>query len=346
MTNVASKSTLSYFTSSFVVTVLALVLGYFMGGLAGVAIVAVLAVLETSLSFDNAVVNASVLKNWDEKWRKRFIVWGIPIAVFGMRLVFPLAIVAILAKVGPIEVIRMAIQEPALYAAKLTSVHHQVAAFGGSFLLMVALQYFFEKKQVYWWEWAEAKLAKAGDLNLLDGAITLAVILGVGLTQTPEHALDFIVAGIAGLIAYILAKGLGDLLGGGEEEEGGNKVVKASIGGFLYLELLDASFSFDGVIGAFALSNNLFIITTGLMVGAMFVRSLTLLFVDKDTLSEYRYLEHGAFWAIAVLAAIMFASVSVDIPEVVTGLLGAGLIIWAFVHSLIANKREASTVQP
>ena len=94
---------LKYYGSSYAFTAIALVIGYLIGGFQGVAIVAILGVLETSLSFDNAVVNASVLKNWDEKWRRRFLVWGLPIAVFGMRLVFPLTIVSIAASIGPIE---------------------------------------------------------------------------------------------------------------------------------------------------------------------------------------------------------------------------------------------------
>ena len=65
-------------------------------------IVLVLSVLEISLSFDNAVVNATVLEDMDKVWQRRFLTWGMLIAVFGMRFVFPLAIVAIAAGLGPI----------------------------------------------------------------------------------------------------------------------------------------------------------------------------------------------------------------------------------------------------
>lgn len=106
---------------------------------------------------------------------------------------------------------------------------------------------------------------------------------------------------------------------------------------------MDASFSFDGVIGAFALSTNLFIIALGLGIGAMFVRSLTIMLVKKSTMAEYRYLEHGAFWAILALAVMMFISVRVDIPEVITGLIGAGLIGIALLSSLRWNKINASS---
>jgi hypothetical protein len=107
------------------------------------------------------------------------------------------------------------------------------------------------------------------------------------------------------------------------------------MGMFLYLEVLDASFSFDGVVGAFAITNNLFIIMIGLGIGAMFVRSLTIMLVEKGTLSEFRYLEHGAFYAIGILAIIMFANTIFHIPEVITGLIGAafiGLSLWSSIR--------------
>lgn len=331
---------IKYYGSSYVFTAIALVLGYILGGFPGVAIVAILGVLETSLSFDNAVVNASVLKNWDEKWRRRFLVWGLPVAVFGMRLVFPLAIVAITANLSPIAALSLAMTDPAQYESIITSVHHEVAAFGGVFLLMVFLDFFLqEEKEHHWIPLIEAPLAKVGKLGV-ESVIALLAVLGTAsfVPSIEQHA--FVVAGIWGLITYVLAKAVGTLAGG---DDVANNVIKQGVGGFLYLELLDASFSFDGVIAAFALTNNIFVMMIGLSVGAMFVRSMTLHLVDKGTLNEYRYLEHGAFWAIGLLAAIMFAGAAgLHIPEVVTGLLGAvaiGLSLWSSVR---ANRAEAN----
>lgn len=81
-------------------------------------------------------------------------------------------------------------------------------------------------------------------------------------------------------------------------------------------------------------------IALGLSVGAFFVRSMTVYLVDKGTLANLRYLEHGAFWAIGALAVIMFLSVRFEIPEVVTGTVGALLIALAVWNSLSANKRD------
>ena len=108
----------------------------------------------------------------------------------------------------------------------------------------------------------------------------------------------------------------------------------------MYLELIDASFSLDGVLGAFALSKDIIIITIGLFIGAMFVRSLTIMLVEKKTLNQYLYLEHGAHWAIGVLAVLMFVSTIREVPEVITGLIGFIIILSAFICSVIHNKQE------
>lgn len=332
--------TLKYFTWSIGFTVLGLIGGYLLGGWPAAFIVAVLAVLETSLSFDNAVVNATVLRHMDEKWRRRFLLWGILIAVFGMRIVFPLAIVGVVAHMGPVAVVDLALFDPDEYARLLTSAHHEIAAFGGAFLLMVFLKFFIdENKNTHWLAPIEAPLTKLGRLEAAQIMLTLLAILttSAGLDGA-EKRLEFIVAGVWGLIVYIAADGLGALMGGGEGE-GGREVAKTGFAGFMYLELLDASFSFDGVIGAFALTTSLPIIAIGLGVGAMFVRSFTLMLVYRGTLDAYRYLEHGAFWAIGALAAIMFMGVHVHIPETITGLIGAVLIGAAFWSSLRHNRR-------
>lgn len=337
-----------YYGSSYIFTAIALVLGYILLGWQGLMIVAILGVLETSLSFDNAVVNASVLKNWGPVWRRRFLVWGMPIAVFGMRLVFPLLIVAIVAGVGPFEAINLAVSNPKEYERILTSVHHEIAAFGGAFLMMVFLKFFFDEEKIHHWVAViEKPLAKLGRLEAIGIVITMGVILAASAFIPATEQLAFLTAGMWGLITYVLADATGSLVGGGDDDDQGagseatGRVIKEGVAGFMYLEILDASFSFDGVIAAFALTNNIFIMMIGLAVGAMFVRSMTLHLVEKGTLSEFRYLEHGAFWAIGALAVIMFLGVVVHVPEVITGLIGAAAIGLALWSSIKANNQDA-----
>lgn len=104
----------------------------------------------------------------------------------------------------------------------------------------------------------------------------------------------------------------------------------------------DASFSFDGVIGAFAINKDIFIIMLGLGVGAQWVRSLTIYFVKRDTLSEYRYLEHGAHWHfILALAGLMFLSALKECPKPSqVDWLGLNWLVFLVVHCRAAQGYE------
>jgi hypothetical protein len=337
---------LRYFKGSFLFTLACLAVAGWLGfaisgsaiGALGIMwIVLVLGVLETSLSFDNAVVNASVLGDMAPVWRKRFITWGILIAVVGMRIVFPLAIVAITAHLGPIDALKLAATDPVTYEHIIKSAHISISGFGGAFLGMVGLTFFLdEDKDLHWIRPIEGTLARLSGVSGMAMALVLLALFGVSRMLHVGEVPGFLMAGIFGLIAYIAVDGIGDLIGGGDSAVG--TVVRSGLASFLYLEMLDASFSFDGVIGAFALSNNLFIIALGLGIGAMFVRSMTLMLVEKGTLTEYRFLEHGAFYAIVALSAIMLLSAHIEIPDSVTGLIGATFIGIAFLASVLHNR--------
>jgi hypothetical protein len=323
---------MQYFISSFIILGLGLLGGYFLGGFEGVYITALLVVLEISLSFDNAVVNAKILDTMDPIWQKRFILFGIPIAVFGMRLLFPLAIVSIVTGMGLFETLHVAINEPHQYESILKSTETTIFAFGGAFLLMVFLDFFFQEHEITWFKLIEdSKMLKqfSGVANI---ELIIAILIGIVLGHLTQ---DFgvILAFMYGVLLHSLLGMLDHFLS--------SDTVKSGIAGFIYLEVLDASFSFDGVIGAFALSSNIFIIMIGLGVGAMFVRSITLYFVEHKTLSEFQYLEHGAHYAIGILAVIMLMKIMMHVSEAVTGTIGIVLIAAAFLHSVWENKKAS-----
>lgn len=305
-------------------------------------IVIVLAVLEVSLSFDNAVVNAAVLEDMDEQWQRRFLTWGMVIAVFGMRIVFPLAIVAIAAGLNPREAVELSLNDPRRYEEIVSSAHTAIAGFGGAFLAMVGLSFFFDgEKDIHWIRGVERFLSKFSSIKAAEIALLLLAIYLISLMLPADEALTFLVSGLLGTVTFIAVEALGTILELRDQaRELQGAVVRSGLGGFLYLNVLDASFSFDGVIGAFALSNNMVIIALGLSIGAMFVRSMTLMLVQKGTLSEYRYLEHGAFWAIVALGAIMLLSARYEISETVTGLIGAMLIGASLLWSMRHNRRH------
>jgi len=340
-----------YFHSSFFVTIAGFIAAYFWGehfhagtGFACVFIAAVLAILEISLSFDNAVVNAMKLENMSEKWRHRFITWGILIAVFGMRFLFPLAVVSIFAHLRIFDVLNMALNDVHQYAHYLELSHAPIVTFGGAFLLMLFMDYFTEnEKNVHWLTFIEHPLTK---LSKIKGICTITVlaVLSILLTQIePDSRISILSSGIAGIITYLCIDGLAEWVEKKQEERARlcAQTVKCSgLIGFLYLELIDASFSLDGVLGAFALSQDIIIITIGLFIGAMFVRSLTIMLVEKKTLEQFIYLEHGAHWAIGILAVLMFVSTKFEVPEVVTGTLGLIFIVSSLVSSVLHNKKH------
>ncbi|MES2625255.1 MAG: DUF475 domain-containing protein [Pseudomonadota bacterium] len=346
---------LHFYKGSILFTIVCLVLGAIfgwsqtgtlVGTLSVLWIVVVLSVLEVSLSFDNAVVNASVLKDMDRIWQRRFLTWGMVVAVFGMRIVFPLAIVAIAAGLGPIEAMKLSLNEPEQYEAIVSSAHVGIAGFGGAFLAMVGLSFFFDgEKDIHWIAWIESWLSKFSSIKSAEIALLLVSLYLISLLLPSEDALTFMVSGCLGLVTFIAVEALGTLLELREEALAlQGAVVRSGLGGFLYLNILDASFSFDGVIGAFALSNNMIVIALGLSIGAMFVRSMTIMLVEKGTLAEYRFLEHGAFWAIIALSVIMLLSAHFHIPETITGLIGAVLIgaslWWSIRHKEVMSQDD------
>jgi uncharacterized protein len=306
--------------------------GTLIGGFEAFFIAFVLSLLEISISFDNAVVNATILKNMTSVWQHRFLTWGMLIAVFGMRLIFPLLIVGVVAQINPFAALKLAALDPRRYAEIMLSVHHEVSAFGGTFLLLVALKYFFNtKKTVHWIRVIEAPLVKMGKLEAIEVGLALVALWFCSGKVPSEEALPVLLSGIAGIITFLAVEGISVYLQAPDEKM--TDIHRASLGMFLYLEVLDASFSFDGVIGSFAITNNIFIIAIGLGIGALFVRSLTIMMVEKGTLEMWRYLEHGAFYAVGSLAIIMFLNLTYEIPEVVTGLIGILFIGLAILSS-------------
>jgi hypothetical protein len=332
---------MQHFRLSIIVTVICMAAAFYWAGIMGAAIAMILGVLEVSLSFDNAVVNASVLKRMDERWQHYFLTWGILIAVFGMRLFFPIAIVSAATGIDFIGVTDMALHDPATYSKHLTDSHVQIAAFGGMFLLMVFFSFIFDEgKELHWLGKIEEKMAGFGKLESIEMILALGLLLLIQNWLPDAMRLEMLVAGVSGVILFVIVGSLDALF---EDEEEGEQFVdavkKTGMMSFLYLEVLDASFSFDGVIGAFAITQDVVIIMLGLAIGAMFVRSLTVYLVRQGTLDEYVFLEHGAHYAIGALAGIMLISISHHIPEVITGLVGAAFIGLSVISSIRYKKQ-------
>ena len=342
---------IEYFLGSYIVTIAGLIGAYFWGehvhngtGWTCVFIAMVLGILEVSLSFDNAVVNAMKLEKMSHKWRMRYLTWGILIAVFGMRFLFPILVVSIFAKLSMLDVANIALTNADKYAYYLHQTHAPIVTFGGMFLIMLFLNYFFNhEKEVHWIKPIEYWLAHFDHIKGIEVIISLFMLLATQNFVPMEQKLHVMIAGISGIITYLMIDGFTHYLEKHEEMRLAKCPAQAvgctGLISFIYLELIDASFSLDGVLGAFALSKDIIIISIGLAIGAMFVRSLTIMLVEKKTLKQFLYLEHGAHWAIGALACLMLISTVKEIPEVVTGGIGLGFIVLAFISSIVHNKK-------
>lgn len=357
---------LALFRLPIAVTIIGIAAAGIIGGPQIAGIVAILAILEVSLSFDNAVVNATVLQKMNPYWQRIFLTVGVLIAVFGMRLIFPLIVVSLAGHISPVSALSLAVNHPHEYAAKLTEAHPAIGAFGGIFLLMIFLDFLFEDQEIKWLAPVERALAKVGKLDQASVIIALLVLIVAATTFAQHDSIKVLLSGAAGLATYLAVNSLSELFESEEEEvtEGAAEGAAADATGtandgaepsvrmprnlarlglftFLYLEVLDASFSFDGVVGAFAVTDMIFVIAVGLGIGACYIRALTVYLVRKGTLSEYVYLEHGAHWAIGALAILLFVTIRYHVPDIITGLIGVGFIGAALASSIVRNRREA-----
>ncbi len=300
----------------------------------------VITALEVSLSFDNAVINATKLEKMSHKWRMRFLTWGIAIAVFGMRFVFPIVIVAIFSNISCMEVLRLTLEKPDDYAKLLHESHVGISSFGGTFLMMLFCEFMFDReKSLHWLSMPEKLLQKIGRSRLAPTVLTLAALGAIQPMLSGGQHWVSIIAGVVGIVAHLLIHGVSSKLESLAKQENAFALKHAGLAAFIYLELIDASFSLDGVLGAFALTKDVVVITIGLAVGAFFVRSLTIMLVEKKTLEKLVYLTHGAYWAIGSLATIMLIATFMEVPEIVTGSIGMAFILASLVSSIFERKR-------
>ena len=209
----------NHFTGSTIFAVLALATAFYLGfsiggsvgaGLASLFTVLMLGILETSLSFDNAVVNARILVNMSPLWRKIYLYFGMVISVFGMRIFFPLAIVWVVAALPFGEVLAMTWQNPQRFQDILIEQHVMIAGFGGAFLWMVFAKFFFdEEKDIHWVPFLEPIMSRIGRIESFPVVVTLAITYAFYASLPELHRVDFLVAAIFGVGLYLLVSGLG-----------------------------------------------------------------------------------------------------------------------------------------
>ncbi|MDB5184644.1 MAG: hypothetical protein JWN38_452 [Candidatus Saccharibacteria bacterium] len=327
------QSLLRQFSVSIVLTMVAVIGAWILLGFGAAVTTAILIALEVVFSFDNAVINAKTLVRMSRVWQLVFLTVGIVVAVIGMRLVFPIVIVSLTASLGWRDVLDLALNNPHQYAHYLAAAHIAISSFGGGFLLLLTLYFFLDdEREILWLHRLERPLQKIGGKLWLPPVVAL-VVIGVVGALAPAHAAVWR-GGITGVVAYtaihLLIAGLGRATG---DDKTAKYAGWGALIAFVYLEILDASFSFDGVLGAFAITNSVPLIAIGLGVGALWVRSLTVFMVRNGTLEAFRYLEHGAHYAILALSLALLYSIFHEVPEVVTGTVGIAIILASVISS-------------
>ena len=336
---------LRIFGFSFFLTIAAIIVAWVVLGPEAAWVTIVLIAIEIAFSFDNAVINAKILERLSRFWQQLFLTVGMLIAIVGVRFILPIVIVMITADLSWSQVIDAALNDPEAYGKYLDEAHYSIAAFGGSFLLVLTLFFLFDDaREELWLERIERPLQKIG------GSFWLPLVLSGAIVTTLSffaggHQREVLQAGLFGVILYAVIQGI--IVGLGRFEPKEKKIYTgwAAFLAFMYLQLLDASFSLDGVLGAFAITNQILLIALGLGVGAIWVRSLTVFLVRRGTLGTYIYLEHGAHYAILVLAVALLASIFITVPEAITGIVGIGVLGSSFYASrqVIKARQKSPT---
>ena len=340
---------LRIFAFSGIITLLIGAFVVYQLGISMLWLFAVLAIMEVTFSFDNAVINSRILAKMSPLWQKLFLTIGIFIAVFVVRFALPILIVQFATGLGFKEVLDLAINDADRYGEEVHNAAPVIDAFGGTFLLMLGISYFLDHdKVVHWLRPIERAMAWAGQLRFIKLIIMTVVAALLYFTVDKDLQNTVLLSSVLGIVLHVGLETASKVFDKSMKKASKVKhqVGWAAFASFMYLEVLDASFSFDGVVGAFAITNNIVLIVAGLGVGAFWVRSLTVYLLRAGTLAKYRYLEHGAHWAILALGVMMLIKLyHIELPEYVTGSLGLVFIATAVITSIVEKRRDAAPAE-
>jgi uncharacterized protein len=301
-----------------------------------ILIVAGLIVFEVVNSVDNAIVNASVLKTMSMLWRKRFLLIGIFTSVFLVRFILPLIIVWIsVPNISGQDLFLAFTGQSQVAADAIEAQKPLILMFGGVFLLYLYFHWLFlEKKEPLFIE--RFIKEKHGVWFFAFAAIILVIVMYLARSNSMV-----MLAAAIGSATFFILYGLKQTAEEGERNlvQGAGSMSDASK--FLYLEVLDMTFSFDGVIGAFAFTMNLILILIGIGIGAIVVRELTIRGID--TIAKYKYLKNGALTSIGFLGLFMILEAfNVELPTVLPIIITFMLVGVAFWLSKRALPKTAS----
>lgn len=298
-----------------------------------ILIVIGLCVFETITSIDNAIINAQMLSTMQPWARRWFLLWGLLTAVFLLRGLLPWLIVwSAVPSLGPIGAITATFSSDASVAAAL----HQSAPIlligGGSFLIFLFCHWLFLEPKSYGLP-GEQFFRRQGGWFFAVASILLAVIVWFALRRDPMMAFGAVV----GSTAFFITHGFREHAAKAEREMLNSRLSDWSK--ILYLEVVDATFSIDGVIGAFAFTLSVPLILIGNGLGALVVREITVGNIER--IRRYRYLKNGAMYSVLFLGVIMLLeSFGLHVPVWLSPIMTIGVVGTFFLKSWIALRKS------
>jgi hypothetical protein len=292
--------------------------------------IAGLCLFETITSIDNAIINAEVLSTMSQRARRWFLIWGLLFAVFVIRGALPWLIVwASAPSLGPVGAFTATFSSDPAVVAAIAQAAPILLVGGGTFLLFLFLHWIFLEEKEYG-ICGERYIATKGVWFFAVVSIFLAGLVWLAIGKNPMMAFGAVV----GSSAFFIVHGFRQ-----NAEEHERKMVSgdlSDVSKIFYLEIIDATFSIDGVMGAFAFTMAVPLIIIGNGIGALIVRELTVR--NVDTIRNYRYLKNGAMYSILVLGIIMILDgFGAQIPEFVSPIITFGIVGYFLYRSIRAG---------
>jgi len=295
-----------------------------------------LALFEIIISIDNAIINAEVLSTMTEKGKKWFLFWGILIAVFLVRGLLPWLIVWIstpnLGFLGSFTASFSS--DPSVIKAIQDSAPVLLVG-GGTFLVFLFFHWLFLEHKNYGLI-GEEFIEKQGAWFFAIASVLLVTIVWMAIKHDPLMALGAVI----GSSAFFISHGFKENAEQAEKRMLENSSAMSDISKIFYLEVIDMTFSIDGVLGAFAFTFVIPLILIGNGIGAIAVRQITVANIDK--VKKYKYLKNGAMYSIFTLGCVMIGhSFGLHIPDWFSPVTTFCIIGYFFWKSLKALKEGA-----
>ncbi|MDD1704437.1 MAG: DUF475 domain-containing protein [Methanoregula sp.] len=302
-----------------------------------VLIVAGLILFETITSIDNAIINAEVLSTMQERARRWFLVYGLLFAVFVVRGLLPWLIVwAATPSLGPIGALTATFSSDPRVLIAIEQSAPILLMGGGTFLIFLFFHWLFLEEKNFGIR-GERFIATKGVWFFAIVSIVLAALVWLALERDPLMAFGAVVGSTAFFIVH------GFRRNAEEQEKKMLSGTMSDISKIFYLEVIDATFSIDGVLGAFAFTLAVPLILIGNGVGAFVVRELTIRNVDN--IQKYRFLKNGAMYSIFCLGCIMILdSFGIGIPAWVSPILTFGVVGFFLFKSMREMNPPAAAV--